>query len=394
LLLLYQNPAREKCGAWHALNPAWRRENKSVIFGRSGINKRDLKINSRILNFVLNAHRALIWAIGAPLFILGSTSFALAQPLDVSVTVQVDQVTGVQQKSENFGVVANLLIEWTDARLKFDAEKRGRDFQLYTTEAFVQFVDEAGIMVPGFVIHNQQGKRFSQAPYIRVFADGRATYVERFTATLQAPDFDFVQYPFDSQKFSIHVDSTWPTSDFRFIAGKELSGLGNKLGEEAWLLKDSSTTVSEIVGIDGEPISRFTLSFIGERHIDYYVLRIFIPLTVILLVSWATFYLRDFGKRIDIGGANLLVLVAFNFTISDNLPQLGYLTFLDAILVVTFVLTGLVIVVNVAFRRLEFTGRDELARRIDNYTIWLYPLGLTMLVLICWYLYEWVPANR
>ena len=135
-----------------------------------------------------------------------------------------------------------------------------------------------------------------------------------------------------------------------------LSGLGKKLGEEAWRLKDSSTTISEVMGIDGELTSRFTLSFVGHRHIDYYVLRIFIPLTVILLVSWATFYLRDFGKRIDVGGANLLVLVAFNFTISDNLPQLGYLTFLDAILVVTFVLTGLVIIVNVAFRRMEYTG--------------------------------------
>jgi len=352
-----------------------------------------MKISSHIITFVLNAHRALTWVVGAPLFILASTSIALAQPLDVSVSVQVDQITGVQQKSENFGVVANLLIEWTDVRLEFDAEKLDRDFQLYTTESFVQFVDKAGIMVPSFVIYNQQGKRFSQAPYIRVFANGRATYVERFTATLQAPDFDFVQYPFDSQKFSIHIDSTWPSSDFRFTAG-ELSGLGKKLGEEAWRLKDSSTTISEVMGIDGELTSRFTLSFVGHRHIDYYVLRIFIPLTVILLVSWATFYLRDFGKRIDVGGANLLVLVAFNFTISDNLPQLGYLTFLDAILVVTFVLTGLVIIVNVAFRRMEYTGRDELARRIDNYTIWAYPLGLAMLVLTCWYLYEWLPANR
>jgi hypothetical protein len=315
------------------------------------------------------------------------TGFAQAQPLDVSVSVKVDQITNVQQTSENFGVVANLLIEWTDPRLEFDAEKLGRNFQLYTTEAFIRFVDEAGIRVPGFVIHNQQGRRFSQDPYIRVFADGRAKFVERFTATLQAPDFDFVQYPFDSQPFSIHIDSTWPSSYFRFRVGKEPSGLGEKLGEEAWLLKDSSTSVSEVIGIDGESVSRFTLSFVGYRHIDYYVLRIFIPLTVILLVSWVTFYLRDYGKRIDIGGANLLVLVAFNFTISNNLPHLEYLTFLDAILAVTFVLTGLVIVVNVAFRRLGFTGRDELARHLDHYIIWLYPTGLAMLVLTCWYIF-------
>ena len=93
------------------------------------------------------------------------------------------------------------------------------------------------------------------------------------------------------------------------------------------------------------------------------------------------------------GGGNLLVLVAFNFTISDNLPQLGYMTFLDAILVVTFVLTGLVVVVNVMYRRLEVSGRETLARQIDKYTIWVYPASLGMLVLLCWHLYESFPAS-
>ena len=118
------------------------------------------------------------------------------------------------------------------------------------------------------------------------------------------------------------------------------------------------------------------------------------PLTIIILVSWVTFFLRDFGKRIDIGGGNLLVFVAFNFTISDNLPQLGYVTFLDGIVVVTFVLTGLVVVINVMFRRMEVMGREALARRIDQYTIWIYPIGLVMLIFFCWYIYGWLPVNR
>ena len=317
-----------------------------------------------------------------------------AEPLKVTVGVRVDQITDVDQKSENFGVVANLRIEWIDSKLAFNADEYGRDFKMYTIPAFTRLVDESGILAPGFVIHNQQGRRFSEEQNIILFSDGHVEYLERFSATLQAPDFNFVQYPLDTQPFFVHVDSIWPASFVQFQPLQGYSGLGEQLGEEAWIFGETSTTVSEVEGIGGKPSSRFTLGFIGRRHLDYYVLRIFIPLTIIILVSWVTFFLKDFSKRVDVGGGNLLIFVAFNFTISDNLPQLGYVTFLDAILVVAFLLTGLVVVISVIFRRMEVAGREDLARKIDHYTIWIYPISLAMLVVLCWYVYEWLPGSQ
>jgi len=41
--------------------------------------------------------------------------------------------------------------------------------------------------------------------------------------------------------------------------------------------------------------------------------------------------------------------------------------------------------VNVVFKRMEVIGKESLARHIDNYTIWIYPVTLGVLVLLCWY---------
>lgn len=201
------------------------------------------------------------------------------------------------------------------------------------------------------------------------------------------------EIPFDTQRFFIHLDAVYPAQFIKFTALDGFSGLGDTPGEEIWIFGNSWTRVTKVEGETGQPTSRCSFVFEAKRHVNYYLLRIFLPLTIIILVSGLTFFLQDFSKRIDIAGANLLIFVAFNFTISNDLPRLGYMTFMDAIILTTFVFSGLVVMVNVVFKRLEVVGREMLARRIDHWTIWIYPAILAALVIYCWYtfLYRDVP---
>jgi len=305
-------------------------------------------------------------------------------PIEVRVGVQIDQITHVNQRAENFGAVGYLRMEWHDPNLAFDPPPDEIPVRRYDRSVFSRKADDENIFFPTFSIYNQQGRRFSDESGVVVFPDGRAVFAERFSATLQAPDFDFKSYPFDKQRFFISIETQWSDAVMHFVADPEFSGIGDQLGEEEWVFHWEGVEITTQMNIIGRPASRITFTITARRHIWYYVLRIIIPLIIIVVVSWATFFLRDFSKRVDVSGGNLLVYVAFNFTISNDLPRLGYLTFIDTILAAAFIITGLTVIWSVLLRRLELNGRERVARIIDVYTLWVYPCAFLLVIFFAW----------
>jgi len=298
------------------------------------------------------------------------------KPLEVAIGIQIDQISFVDQKSENYGAVATIRARWSDPLLAFDEQEYGRAYQVMKPATFIEYAAERAAIAPGFVIQNQQSNRWIHQSLVVVHTNGDAQYVEKSSLTLQAPEFNFTKYPFDRQQFYFEVVSVFPSELVTYTVLPELSGMGEKLGEEEWILENAEMETSKVTGLTGLESDMVALGFQGRRHLMYYVIRIMLPMLVLVVVSWATFFLDEYRKRIEIAGANLLMFIAFNWVISDDLPKLGYLTFLDFILQWMFVVSGAIVVFSVALSRLKWSGREVMARRLDNYAVkWVYPLG-------------------
>lgn len=343
---------------------------------------------SRILPRTLFLLLAFLCLIGVQLQAQGLNPKGIAAnvglrdaPLEVAVGIEINQISFVDQKSENFGVVATIRANWRDPALAFDAEEYGRSYRLMKPEAFVDHAGSIPAIAPGFVVQNQQSNRWIHQALVVIHANGDARYLEKSSLTLQAPYFNFTRYPFDRQQFYFEIASVFPSDLVRFTILQEHSGLGDLLGEEEWILDNDRMETSKVIGLTGRESDQVALAFNGSRHLMYYVIRIFLPMLVLIVVSWATFFLDEYRKRIEIAGANLLIFVAFNWVISDDLPKLGYLTFLDFILQWMFVVTGLIVVFSVGLSRLKSSGREKLARKLDNYAVkWIYPLGYAAII--------------
>ena len=295
-------------------------------------------------------------------------------PIPVRIGLIVEEVNEIDQQAESFSVVATLTLQWQDPDLAFQPASSEESFRIFRDEAFERYVLEHKVRWPRFSFFNQQGKRFSQNKLVLLMADGRAFYLERFTVKLQAYHLNFSRFPYDSQDFYINIDLLAPTTFNIFTEQLGDSSLGDWLGLEEWEITRFDTTISKTRQVLGYNSSRFQFHFHAKRKTTYYELRIIAPIAIISLISWVIFFLQDYRKRIDFAGGNLLLLIAFNFTISRDLPRLSYLTFMDSILFTAFVITSMAVIVNVMLRYIEIHDRVELARRIDYFIIWIYPL--------------------
>ncbi len=76
------------------------------------------------------------------------------------------------------------------------------------------------------------------------------------------------------------------------------------------------------------------------------------------------------------------MFVAFNFAISNELPRLGYLKFLDTVMVCPYFMTSLIVIMNHYLKWLETSGREALAHRLDRDLMWGYPLSWLAAVVV------------
>ena len=319
----------------------------------------------------------LLVGVNAPEVLEGqgqpNTESVLKLPIPVMVGLKLQQIVNIDQPNEIMNDVGTLKLEWTDPALAFNPDECNCTSRLYTENSFNKFLEDVKGQWPDFTFFNQQNNRWTQNRLIEVESNGHVNYLERFSTNFQL-DFDWTKFPFDRQDFYIKVDMLYPEEDYVFVPTDGFNEIDPLNGEDEFILTDFDTQISTEISSQQRPTSRFTFHFSAPRHLDYYIFRIFVPVLLIISVSYISFFLKDYTRRIEIATGNLLLFIAFSWSLGDNYPRMGYLTFVDAIMAITFLINTLVVALNVYFKYLETKGEREKADRLERPMDYLYPL--------------------
>ena len=308
--------------------------------------------------------------------ILQPPNQADGKPLDVVIGLHVVNLAAIDEVSEQFQLNSYMFAQWIDQRLAFTPQGPQDRMRSYRP---------GQVWTPQLEMINAAAPRSRDEVSIMVSPDGTVRYAERLLVRLSSR-FELRRFPFDSQRlviiihpfltygpsirFKLNDVSTWTASefkDFSSLAQWHLTGLQSKVG---FVPTYSGLTMPE---------ARFEIDV--ERRSSFYVWKVFLPLLLMVFLSWAVFWIEagDLSNQVQVAVTTILTVIAFAFAISATMPRLPYLTYIDAFFLECYIFVFLAVVelmtVHVTHR---IEGRRDLGLRIRAYSKWVIPASFVV----------------
>ena len=207
---------------------------------------------------------------------------------------------------------------------------------------------------------------------------------------------DLRYYPFDDQKLEIQVENPDLEREYLIYADDTGSYARSHEPQARWGLKDDVSIYqydvdrvergesASIYRTDfGDPkaekaksdYSRFTVRIVISRTFLPYFYKIMLPLLVILGVAYLVFWLppKEIGTASTLAITALLSCIAFQISVAQSLPDVGYLITSDKFFIMTYGLIFIALVQSLWTYRLFEHGQEEAAHRWDARGRWMYP---------------------
>jgi len=258
-------------------------------------------------------------------------------------------------------------MRWTDARL---ADWEGCKLSIHD------------IWFPELALKNS-GRMFQRWPKtVSVEKGGQVTYLQRASGTF-ASYHNLADFPFDNQMISLWVfPRDWSSSKVSFRADNNFSGVAPLLNISDWRISGVEASLSEaqILGF-GPPRSRYVLQISAERYVSYYIWKIMLPITLIVVMSWSVFWInpKEFGTQMGLSATSVLTMIAFIFATTSLLPRLGYFTMLDRYIAGATVFVFVALLQSLITGYIASTGRVTFASRIDFVSRFAFPMTFVVL---------------
>ncbi|XP_013098534.1 glutamate-gated chloride channel isoform X25 [Stomoxys calcitrans] len=218
---------------------------------------------------------------------------------------------------------------------KYDARIRPSGLNGTGRLKYLTLTEANRVWMPDLFFSNEKEGHFHNIimpnVYIRIFPNGSVLYSIRISLTLACP-MNLKLYPLDRQICSLRMASYgWTTNDLVFLwkEGDPVQVVKN-LHLPRFTLEKFLTDYCNSKTNTGE-YSCLKVDLLFKREFSYYLIQIYIPCCMLVIVSWVSFWL-DQGAvpaRVSLGVTTLLTMATQTSGINASLPPVSYTKAID-----------------------------------------------------------------
>lgn len=303
-------------------------------------------------------------------------------PVVVSLGLYITDIVGIDETRENFALSGYLVSRWHDPRLEASTRLNNADSPKKTRSFRMEEIWTPPIEMVNSV--SQQVKSYS----IEADKNGDVTLMERFHAVL-SNTYQLRKFPFDTQVLEIEFEpflSSVPEVQFARKATPETGfrSSGGHAEVAAWRLQGVRYG-TESSASDGSlaPSSEALFQITVNRQSGFYTWKIFLPIAIMSLIPMVVFWIdpKEFDWLLKVPMWMLLSMVAFEFAIVRDLPKIGYITFLDAVITTSFAFFFVVIGEITAVYLVQKGRFRQQVVKFHRAGRWLYPVTYCIVIL-------------
>jgi hypothetical protein len=309
-----------------------------------------------------------------------------SDPVEVRASFHLFDLQHIDDEAETFEFSGILTLVWKDARQAFDPVVEGVPEKLY--HGTFQFDELAPSWYPQVILANASQIPETQGILLRVRPDGTCTLIQDVHA-IAREELNLRRYPFDRQ----HLEAVFQVIGFNHTE-VTLTGDAEPVTEEAdrisvpqWHLDSIDGRFIDLqapyLGKDAKAAA-FVISFEVTRQSFFVVRLVILPLLIIVGLSWCVFWMdrASIADRMSVSFVGLLTAVAYQAMLSDFMPHISYVTFVNAFISFSFLLMSATAGINLVVCLCDRHGHFEKGDVIDRRCRWIFPIMHVSLILL------------
>ncbi|XP_058881830.1 gamma-aminobutyric acid receptor subunit rho-1-like [Acipenser ruthenus] len=257
--------------------------------------------------------------------------------IPVGVDVQVESLDTISEVDMDFTMTLYLRHYWKDERLSFQSTN---NLSMTFDGRLVK-----KIWVPDmFFVHSKRSfihDTTTDNVMLRVHPDGKVLYSLRVTVTAMC-NMDFSRFPLDTQSCSLEIESYAYTDEdlmLYWMKGNDSLKTDERISLSQFLIQKFHTTTKLAFYSSTGWYNRLYITFTLRRHIFFFLLQTYFPATLMVMLSWVSFWIdrRAVPARVPLGITTVLTMSTIITGVNASMPRVSYIKAVDIYLWVSFV---------------------------------------------------------